>query len=174
MGRYKIVVIQGDGVGPEIIPEALRVLEVLRDSVDNLELEFTEIPLGAQHYLETGTSVSKDDLSVCSRADAILKGPVGLPDVRSDDGTEVGISIELSLRFELDLYANIRPIVLNDGEGVAHPLIAVAHPIPRELGNLENSSHIFLPRRHTNDPAFLALEKWKWDIALKNTLACAK
>ena len=115
LGRYKIVVIQGDGVGPEIIPEALRVLEALRDSVENLELEFTEIPLGAQHYLETGTSVSKDDLSVCSKADAILKGPVGLPNVRYDDGTEVGIGIELCLRFELDLYANIRPIVLNDG-----------------------------------------------------------
>jgi 3-isopropylmalate dehydrogenase len=44
-----------------------------------------------------------------------LKGPVGLPNVRCDDGTEIGIGIELSLRFELDLYANIRPFVLNEG-----------------------------------------------------------
>jgi 3-isopropylmalate dehydrogenase len=115
LGSYEIVVIQGDGVGSEIIPEALRVLKVLCDSVDNLELEFTELPIGAHQYLQTGKSVSRDDLSVCSRADAILKGPVGLPNVRYDDGTEVGIGIELSLRFELDLYANIRPVVLSEG-----------------------------------------------------------
>lgn len=115
MGSYKIAVVSGDGVGPEIIPEALRVLEVLRETVDNLDLEFVEIPLGAKHYLETGASLTSDDISACLKADAILKGPIGLPSVRSDDGTEVGIGIELRLRFELDLYANIRPVVLNEG-----------------------------------------------------------
>jgi 3-isopropylmalate dehydrogenase len=115
MPRCKIAVIQGDGVGPEIVPEALRALKTLQELYSNLDFEFLDVAVGARKYRETGVDLSRDQLKTCSEADAILKGPIGLPDVRYDDGTEVGIHIELMLRFQLDLYANLRPVFLQEG-----------------------------------------------------------
>jgi 3-isopropylmalate dehydrogenase len=112
---YRIAVVQGDGIGPEVVPEALRALATLQELDSSLEFDFLDVPLGARKYLETGVDLSPDSLEVCRNADAILKGPIGLPDVRYDDGTEVGIHIELMLRFQLDLYANVRPIILLEG-----------------------------------------------------------
>lgn len=71
--------------------------------------------MGARNYLQTGETLSEDTVQLCLEADAILKGPIGLPEVRNDVGTEIGIDIELALRSKLNLYANISPVSLLKG-----------------------------------------------------------
>jgi 3-isopropylmalate dehydrogenase len=111
MKTYVIVVLQGDGIGPEIIDAALQVLAAVerREQRFHLDLQFHEA--GAGYYQKTGVNMSPETFAACEKADAILKGPVGLPDVRNPDGTEAGI-LGGVLRKGLDLYANIRPIRL--------------------------------------------------------------
>lgn len=111
MKTYVIVVLQGDGIGPEIIDAALQVLAAVerREQRFHLDLQFHEA--GARYYQKTGVNMSPETFVACEKADAILKGPTGLPDVRNPDGTEAGI-LGGVLRKGLNLYANIRPIRL--------------------------------------------------------------
>jgi 3-isopropylmalate dehydrogenase len=111
MKNYTIVVLKGDGIGPEIIDATLHVLEAVQKRGDRFQLNFQFYPAGAECYRQTGTNLSQEAFAACQKADAILKGPVGLPDVRKPDGTEAGI-LGGVLRKELDLYANVRPIRL--------------------------------------------------------------
>jgi len=113
MGNYRIAVLPGDGIGPEVTREALKVLSAVEKSIPDLHFHFEEYPVGARCYLETGTDLSLETLQACKRADAILFGAAGLPDVRGKDGTE--ILPQLTLRFALDLYAGIRPIKRFEG-----------------------------------------------------------
>ncbi|MBI3245303.1 MAG: isocitrate/isopropylmalate dehydrogenase family protein [Deltaproteobacteria bacterium] len=111
MKTYNIVVLKGDGIGPEIIDAALQVLAAVeaRERKFRLALQFHSA--GADYYRYSGTNLSPETFAACQRADAILKGPMGLPDVRKPDGTEAGL-LGGVLRNGLDLYANIRPIRL--------------------------------------------------------------
>jgi isocitrate/isopropylmalate dehydrogenase len=109
MTEYDIAVIRGDGIGPELIDAALAVLDVL-----GLPLRYREISAGAGHYRRTGETMAAADVEAVRRADAALKGPVGLPEVRFPDGTEAGL-LGGVLRGGLDLYANVRPIRLLPG-----------------------------------------------------------
>ncbi len=111
MKTYNIVVLRGDGIGPEIIDAALQVLEAVEERSGNFQLALQFHEAGAAYYRQTGTNLSQDTFAACERADAILKGPMGLPEVRNPDGTEAGI-LGGVLRKGLDLYANIRPIRL--------------------------------------------------------------
>lgn len=111
MKNYTIVVLKGDGIGPEIIDATLRVLEAVQKRDAGFQLNFQFHPAGAEHYRKTGTNLSQDAFTACQQADAILKGPMGLPEVRQADGTEAGL-LGGVLRKGLDLYANIRPIRL--------------------------------------------------------------
>ena len=108
MTAYSIAVLPGDGVGPEVVHEAIKVLGALKKPFSDLQLIFTEHPAGAKCYTETGTDLPDSTLNACREADAVLFGSAGDPDVRFQDGTE--IAPQLTLRFELDLYAGIRPI----------------------------------------------------------------
>jgi len=117
MKTYEIAVVQGDGIGPEVCMAALEVLKAT--SVANT-LKFIEYQAGAGHYLKTGTAFPDETRDGCRRADAILHGAAGLPGVTYPDGTETGIEFGLQLRFQFDLYANVRPIKLR--EGVRSPL----------------------------------------------------
>jgi 3-isopropylmalate dehydrogenase len=108
MTTYNIAVLSGDGVGPEVVHEAIKVLKVLKKPFPNLTFTFTEHPAGAKCYTETGSDLPEPTLNACRKADAVLFGSAGDPDVRLQDGTE--IAPQLTLRFELDLYAGIRPI----------------------------------------------------------------
>ena len=108
MPTYKIAVLPGDGVGPEVTDEAIKVLLALEKPYPDLRFIFTEHPVGARCYQETGTDLPDDTLEACRQADAILFGSAGDPDIRFPDGTE--IAPQLTLRFLLDLYAGIRPI----------------------------------------------------------------
>ena len=97
-----VVVLPGDGIGPEVTAAALRVL---RELAPDVELE--ERPFGAQAIRELGTPLPDETLAACLAADAVLKGPIGDPefdaaDVRPEQGL-------LRLRAELEVYANLRP-----------------------------------------------------------------
>jgi 3-isopropylmalate dehydrogenase len=109
---YKIAVVHGDGIGPEVCQAAV---EVLKSSVASNVLEFIEYPAGAQHFLSTGDSFPASSFDGCRGADAILHGAAGIPGVVHSDGTEAGLDFTLTRRFKLDLFANIRPIKLYTG-----------------------------------------------------------
>jgi isocitrate/isopropylmalate dehydrogenase len=107
----RIGVIPGDGVGPEVIMEARKILDAVSEK-RHLSLEFEEFPLGAGHYLKTGEVLSDETIQRLSRKDALLLGAMGDPRV------EPGIlekGILLRLRFHFDQYVNLRPIKLLDG-----------------------------------------------------------
>jgi isocitrate/isopropylmalate dehydrogenase len=111
--KLRLAVIEGDGIGPELVQAARLVLEEVATRHD-LELVWQLLSGGAQTYRETGETLSAEALEAVRRADATLKGPVGLPEVRRPDGTEAGL-LGGVLRNGLDLYANIRPIRLLPG-----------------------------------------------------------
>ncbi len=108
--------IPGDGIGPEVIMEARRVLDRVTES-RSIALEFEEFPLGAGHYLKTGEVLPEETLQRLSRKDAILLGAMGDPRVKPGI-LEKGVL--LRLRFHFDQYVNLRPVKLY--EGVPSPL----------------------------------------------------
>jgi 3-isopropylmalate dehydrogenase len=110
MGRYHIAVLPGDGIGPEVMNAAIRVLNGAKSVSNGLQLEFTEHPIGANHYRRSGQVLPDAVLQNCREADAVLLSAMGLTDVRLPDGTEVQPQIIVGLRRALDLYAAVRPI----------------------------------------------------------------
>lgn len=110
---YEITVLKGDGIGPEVVDEAVRVLQQAADR-SGLRLRFADHPCGADCYLERGTPLPEATLEACRAAHAVLLGAMGRPDVRWPDGTEMRPQIDL--RFKLDLYAGVRPIYLYAAE----------------------------------------------------------
>jgi 3-isopropylmalate dehydrogenase len=117
MKSYHVVVLPGDGVGPEIVREGLKVIRTALAGIP-LEVRFTELEIGAGRYRRTGTAFTPEDIEMTRRADAVYFGAVGIPDVRWPDGREVQAGY--NFRQDLDLYANIRPVKLY--EGVESPL----------------------------------------------------
>jgi isocitrate/isopropylmalate dehydrogenase len=114
MQRLNIGVIRGDGIGPELVDAALRVLDAVAAS-DGLAFDLVEIDAGADAYRRHGTACADEDVELMrSGVDATLKGPVGLPDVRRPDGTEAGLLGGI-LRTGLQVYANVRPVLLLPG-----------------------------------------------------------
>lgn len=119
----KLAVIPGDGIGPEVIAEAVKVLDVVAPSAD-LVIEKTQFSLGADRYLATGDVLSEEDLAVIASHEAILLGAVG--GKPGDPRIPAGIierGLLLKLRFSLDHYVNLRPTTIFPG--VVSPL---AHP----------------------------------------------
>ena len=110
--KYKIAVIPGDGIGPEVISEGMKVLNAAAEAKSGLKLEFVEFPYGAEHYLKTGELVSEDGLKKLSKMDAIYLGALGDPRVQTGV-LEQGIL--LKLRFYFEQYINLRPIKLYPG-----------------------------------------------------------
>jgi 3-isopropylmalate dehydrogenase len=104
---HKVAVIGGDGIGPEVVAEALKVV-----AAAGVTLDTTDFELGAAHYLRTGEVLPDATLEELRTFDAILLGAVG-PPVGSTD-VPPGLlerGLLLRLRFELDLYVNMRPFV---------------------------------------------------------------
>jgi len=111
MKTYHIVVLKGDGIGPEIIDATLQVLQAVAKRAGTFQLDCHFHSAGAAHYRQTGVNMSPETFAACQAADAILKGPMGLPEIRNPDGTEAGL-LGGVLRGGLDLYANVRPVRL--------------------------------------------------------------
>ena len=112
----RVAVIPGDGTGPEVVAEAVKVLAAA-DGAFDLKLEFESHDLGGERYLRTGETLPDAVLDELRSADAILFGAVGHPDVKPGI-LERGII--LRLRRELNQYINLRPVKLLPG--VATPL----------------------------------------------------
>jgi isocitrate/isopropylmalate dehydrogenase len=110
---HPIAIIKGDGIGPELVDSALAVLDTVT-AEHGITLEKTFLDGGAEAYRKQGTALSAEALETVRTSAATLKGPVGLPDVRTPDGVEAGLLGGI-LRNGLDLYANVRPIRLLPG-----------------------------------------------------------
>jgi len=113
---YKIAVIPGDGTGPEVTAEAVKVFDAAAKRA-GFTYETTNFDFGGDRYLRTGEVLPESAVSDLGKFDAILLGAIGHPDVKPGI-LEKGIL--LKLRFELDLYINLRPVKLY--EGVDTPL----------------------------------------------------
>jgi 3-isopropylmalate dehydrogenase len=140
MSAYKIAVLPGDGIGPEVMKEALKVLKAVEGALPSLRFQWKECPTGARCYLEKGSDLPAETMKACKESDAILFGSAGLPDVRYADGTE--IAPQLTLRFTLDLYAGIRPIKKYAG---IRPVLAGDPPIDYVIFR-ENTEGLYASR----------------------------
>lgn len=111
VAKAKVAVIPGDGIGPEVVREAVRVLERVRDTHD-VELELTHFDWGAEKFLREGVSLPGGALDMLSSEfSAILAGAFGDPRIASNQHAE---DILLGMRRGLDLYINLRPVRLLD------------------------------------------------------------
>ena len=107
---YKIAVLPGDGIGPEVTAESVKVLNVLAQAFQ-YKFEFEYAKMGAEAIFETGNPLPEETLTVCKNADAVLFGAIGDP--YFDNNPDAKVRPEqglLKLRKELGLFANIRPI----------------------------------------------------------------
>jgi 3-isopropylmalate dehydrogenase len=147
---FKIAVLPGDGIGREVVPEAVRVLEAIEDQMNGFELETHLFHCGGEYYRKHGRewpeeaeTFSKDE------ADAVLLGAVGALDsngqeIRLPDNNLAGYNIVIGLRMELDLYANVRPVKLLPG---------VPIPVKKEHESIdmvmvrENTEGLYAPIR---------------------------
>lgn len=106
----KIAVIEGDGIGPEVTRQAVRILNAIAESF-NHEFEYTYCLMGADAIDKTGTPLPDETIEICLKSDAILFGAIGHPKYDNDPTAKVrpeqGL---LKLRKSLQLYANIRPV----------------------------------------------------------------
>lgn len=121
----KIAILPGDGIGPEIVSEAVKVLECLQQNYA-LDIEMEQAVVGGAAYDESGSPLPEATLYLCKSADAILLGAVGGPQYESlerDLRPEKGL---LGLRSELELFSNLRPAIL-------YPQLANASSLKPEI-----------------------------------------
>jgi tartrate dehydrogenase/decarboxylase/D-malate dehydrogenase len=112
MNRYRIAVIPGDGVGQEVVPAALDVLNRAAELAGTFLLDSEDFPWGSGYYLATGEMMPEDGLRILRSFDAIFLGAVGYPSV-PDHVTLWGLL--LPIRQQFNLYANLRPVRLLPG-----------------------------------------------------------
>ncbi len=108
---YKIAVIPGDGIGPEIVPAGIKVLNAAAEGF-GFQLQYEEFPYGAGYYKQTGTFMPEDALGELQAFDALYFGAVGLPDV---DDTLPAKLFTFKVRTSFDQYVNYRPARLLPG-----------------------------------------------------------
>jgi 3-isopropylmalate dehydrogenase len=111
MKTYKIAVIAGDGTGPEVTNEAVKVLKATASKF-KFKLDLTDFDFGGKRYMRTGETLPDKAIDDLRKFDAILLGAIGHPDV-APGILEKGIL--LKLRFDLDQYINLRPVRLFPG-----------------------------------------------------------
>jgi len=116
MASYNVAVIGGDGTGPEVVAEAVKVLKAAAAKF-RFSVNLTDFDFGGQRYMRTGETLPDSAVDELRKFDAILLGAIGHPDVKPGI-LEKGIL--LKARFELDQYINLRPVKLFPG--VACPL----------------------------------------------------
>ncbi|KXF82942.1 isocitrate/isopropylmalate dehydrogenase family protein [Enterovibrio coralii] len=106
MKHFTIAVMPGDGIGKEVTPPALELVQEAANQC-GLSLSFTHIPAGAEYYAQTGDAFPESHFQEAKAADAIFLSAMGHPDIRYPDGTEIGPQHDLRKR--LQLYAGVRP-----------------------------------------------------------------
>ncbi|MDX1412534.1 MAG: tartrate dehydrogenase [Nitrospirales bacterium] len=112
MNNYHIASIPGDGVGKEITPQGVKVLNLLADVTQSFKIDWEEFPWGSEHYLSTGEMMPVDGLKSLQDFDTIFFGAVGWPTV-PDHITLWGLRLPICQGFQQ--YANVRPAVLYPG-----------------------------------------------------------
>ena len=114
MKNYSLAILEGDGIGPEIMSQAIKVLKVIEQRND-IRFTLQSAPFGASAWFETGSSFPYESQSICDRADIILKGTIGLgyeetKQIPIDEQPERGALLPMRRRY--DTFANFRPVYL--------------------------------------------------------------
>lgn len=112
MNTHKIAVIAGDGIGPEVINEGVRILEEVAKLDKSFNFDFTFFPWGCEYYKETGKMMADDGIETLKKFDAIFLGAVGAPGV--PDHISLW-DLLLIIRKSFDQYVNLRPVKLLNG-----------------------------------------------------------
>lgn len=112
MRIYKIAVIPGDGIGPEVIREGIRVLDAVAQKDGSFRFDFVSFPWGCEYYKETGKMMDEDGLEKLKKFDAIFLGAVGAPGVPNHISLW---DLLLKIRKGFDQYINLRPVKLLKG-----------------------------------------------------------
>lgn len=126
MSHYKIALLDGDGIGPEIMKEAVKVLNLVAER-NQVTFDLIHAPFGASAYFECGHPFPEQTKQICDEADAILKGPIGL---NHEDSKKIPVDMQpergalLPLRRRYNTYANFRPVFLPKGLAHFSPLKA--------------------------------------------------
>ena len=115
MPNHKIALLPGDGIGPEIAREAVKIFRLVEERNDDVSFSITEAPFGAGAYFECGHPFPDETKAVCDEADAIIKGPIGLSHEESqkipvDMQPERGALLPMRARYQT--FANFRPVSL--------------------------------------------------------------
>jgi 3-isopropylmalate dehydrogenase len=124
MSRFTLAVLPGDGIGPEVTAEAVRVLRAVADLFGH-RLDLAEYPVGAAGVAEAGSSLPARTRDAVREADAVLLGAVGHPDLAAAEGERRPEAGLLALRKLLGVYANLRPVAV-------HPALRHASPLRPE------------------------------------------
>ena len=139
---YRIVVIPGDGIGPELTNATVEVLYAVQEVLSQIDLQLEFHDAGAGLYQREGRNIKPATLEAIKSAHATLKAPVGLPEVRFPDGTEAGL-LGGVLRIGLDTFANVRPV--RSLPGIEAPLRAKPGEIDYVIVR-ENTEGMYLSR----------------------------
>ncbi len=147
MTTFDICLLPGDGIGPDVTAEGVRVLEAVERRLEGVRFAVAEQPCGAGEYLRNGDPLPKATVEACRTTHATLLGAMGMPGVRWPSGTEM--TPQIDLREILDLYAGARPI----------KLFNPAHSPLKQPGHIdfviyrENTEGLFFSRKEGYDPA---------------------
>ena len=120
MKTYKIAILPGDGIGPEIMREAIKVLKVV-EARNDVKFELMEAAFGGQAYFDCGHPFPEATKKICDEADAIVKGPIGLS---HEESNKIPVDMQpergalLPMRARYNTYANYRPVSLP--KSIAH------------------------------------------------------
>ena len=120
MTKYKLALLDGDGIGPEIMAEAVKVLDLIAER-NAVEFELSHGAFGANAYFDPGHSFPESTKKLCDESDAILKGPIGL---NHEESKKIPVDMQpergalLPLRRRYNTFANFRPVFLP--KGLAH------------------------------------------------------
>ena len=123
--RYRVVAIPGDGVGPEVVDAARRVVDAAGEPFD-FSIDWTEVVAGGAAIDAYGVAIREEDVEVCRAADAVLLGAVGGPKWSDPSATVRPEQALFALRGGLGLFANLRPVKV-------HPALVGSSPLRSEL-----------------------------------------
>ncbi len=112
MEKFSVAVVAGDGIGPEVLAEGMKVLRAVAALDGNFQVELAEFPWGCEYYLREGEMMPADGLAQLKRFDAVYLGAVGYPGV--PDHVSLG-ELLLKIRRGFDQYINLRPVKLLAG-----------------------------------------------------------
>ena len=112
---YNIACLPGDGIGPEIVRESIKVVKAAQEIVSGFDVVFQSYDAGSGHYLKTKEALPEATFKACETSHAIFKGAMGIPEVVDEHGVEVQAQVGVNLRKRLNLFAGVRPVKLFKG-----------------------------------------------------------